>query len=298
VKPRNRRSARRRQIHAAIIACAIVLMVSGVALASLTKTQASSPPPPPPVVVVLSAPPRLAPKVSDKAVSPVRPATNRAAVYQPPPSPPPPTVQAATAQPVSPSVEEPPPPPILGQQGTAKVIAGTVRIRLKGTNTFVSLSGSTGIPNGSDVDATNGRVLITVATGHAGLTASAEVYEGIFTFRQTSGAHALARLTLSLPLTGCPRSLPLGHPHAKSPAKGAGHRAGAKSRHLWVSESGGSWGTSGRYVSTTVEGTRWLTIDECDRSEVEVAAGRVKVRDLIDNKTKILTAGKTYVAAR
>jgi ferric-dicitrate binding protein FerR (iron transport regulator) len=51
-------------------------------------------------------------------------------------------------------------------------------------------------------------------------------------------------------------------------------------------------------VSTTVEGTRWLTIDECDRSEVEVAAGRVKVRDLIDNKTKILTAGKTYVAAR
>jgi len=297
VKPRNRRSARRRQIHAAIIACAVVLMVSGVALASLTKTQSSSPPPPP-VVVVLSAPPRLAPKVSNKAVRPVRPATNRTAVYNPPASPPPPTVQAASTQPVSPSVEGPPPPPILGQQGDAKVIAGTVRIRLKGTNTFVSLSGSAGIPNGSEVDATNGRVLITVATGHAGPTASAEVYEGIFTFRQTSGAHALARLTLSLPLTGCPRSLPLGHPHAKSPAKGAEHRSGPKSRHLWVSESGGSWGTSGRYVSTTVEGTRWLTIDECDRSEVEVAAGRVKVRDLIDNKTKILTAGKTYVAAR
>ena len=117
-------------------------------------------------------------------------------------------MQAASTQPVSPSVEEPPPPPILGQRGDAKAIAGTVRIRLKGTNTFVSLSGSTGIPNGSEVDATDGRVLITVATGHAGLTASAEVYEGIFTFRQTGGAHALARLTLSLPLTGCPRSLP------------------------------------------------------------------------------------------
>jgi hypothetical protein len=178
------------------------------------------------------------------------------------------------------------------------VIAGTVRIRLEGTNTFVSLSGSTGIPNGSEVDATDGRVLITVATGHAGLTASAEVYEGIFTFRQTGGAHALARLTLSLPLTGCPRSLPTGHPHAKSPASGAEHRSGSKSRHLWVSESGGSWGTSGRYVSTTVEGTRWLTLDECNRSEVEVAAGKVKVHDLIHNKTKILTAGKTYVAAR
>ena len=230
------------------------------------------------------------------AVRPVRPATNRAAVYQPPPPPPP--VQAASTQPVSPSVEEPPPPPILGQQGDAKVIAGTVRIRLKGTNTFVSLSGSAGIPNGSEVDATNGRVLITVATGHAGPTANAEVYEGIFTFRQTSGPHALARLTLSLPLTGCPRSLPLGHPHAKSPAKGAGHRAGAKSRHLWVSDNGGSWGTNGRYVSTTVEGTRWLTLDECNRSEVEVAAGRVKVHDLVNDKTKVISAGQTYVASR
>jgi len=269
--------------------------VSGVALASLTKTQASSPPPPP-VVVVLSAPSRLAPKVSHVAVRTVRPATNRAAVYQPPP--PPAKVQAASTQPVSPSVEEPPPPPILGQRGDAKVIAGTVRIRLEGTNTFVSLSGSTGIPNGSEVDATDGRVLITVATGHAGATASAEVYEGIFTFRQTGGAHALARLTLSLPLTGCPRSLPAGHPHAKSPAKGAGHHSGSKSRHLWVSESGGSWGTSGRYVSTTVEGTRWLTLDECDRSEVEVAAGRVKVHDLVNDKTKVISAGQTYTATR
>jgi hypothetical protein len=207
-------------------------------------------------------------------------------------------VQAASTQPVSPSVEEPPPPPILGQQGDAKVIAGTVRIRLKGTNTFVSLSGSAGIPNGSEVDATDGRVLITVATGHAGPTASAEAYEGIFTFRQTSGAHALARLTLSLPLTGCPRSSPLGHPRAKSPAKGAEHRSGSKSRHLWVSESGGSWGTSGRYVSTTVEGTRWLTLDECDRSEVEVAAGRVKVTDLVNDKTKVISAGQAYIATR
>jgi hypothetical protein len=295
VKPRNRRSARRRQIHAAIIACAVVLTVSGVALASLTKTQASSPPPSP-VVVVLPAPPHPAPRVSRADVRTVRPATNRAAVYQPPP--PPPTVQAASTQPASPSVEAPPPPPILGQQGDAKAIAGTVRIRLKGTDTFVSLSGSAGIPNGSEVDATDGRVLITVATGHAGSTASAEVYEGIFTFHQTGGAHALARLTLSLPLTGCPRSSPPGHPHARSPAKGAGHRSGAKSRHLWVSESGGSWGTGGRYVSTTVEGTRWLTLDECDRSEVEVAAGRVKVRDLVNDKTKVISTGQTYVAAR
>ncbi len=173
-----------------------------------------------------------------------------------------------------------------------------MRIRLKGTSAFISLSGTAGIPNGSEVDATDGHVLITAATSHTGQTASAEVYGGVFVFGQASGAHALARLALSLPLTGCPPSVPVGHPYAnKSLASGAEHRPGAKSRHLWVSEGGGSWGTSGRYVSTTVEGTRWLTLDECDRSVVEVAAGRVRVRDLVNDRTKLLIAGETYIAA-
>ncbi len=216
----------------------------------------------------------------------MRPATNRVAVYTPPASPPAPAVQTATAPPVSTTVAETPPPPILGERGTAMVTAGTVRIRLKGTSTFVSLSGSAGIPNGSEVDATDGHVLITEATGHTGRTASAEVYGGVFAFRQASGAHAVARLALSLPLAGCPPSLPVGHPDVGLPASGAEHRSGAKSRHLWVSEGGGSWGTSGRYVSTTVEGTRWLTLDECNRSVVEVAAGKVRVRDLVNHRTK------------
>jgi hypothetical protein len=206
-------------------------------------------------------------------------------------------VQTATAPPVSPAVAATPPPPILGQRGTATAIAGIVRIRLKGTSTFVSLSGSDGIPNGSEVDATDGHVLITAATNHTGQTASAEVYGGVFVFRQTNGAHAVARLALSLPLTGCPPSSPAGGSHAKSRASGAKQHSGAKSRHLWVAEGGGSWGTSGRYVSTTVEGTHWLTLDECDRSVVEVAAGKVRVRNLVNGRIKVLVAGATYIAA-
>lgn len=96
---------------------------------------------------------------------------------------------------------------------------------------------STGIPNGSEVDATDGRVPITVATGHTGRTASAEAYGGVFAFRQTRAAHTLARLALSLPLTGCPRRLLTGR--SKSRARGAKHRSGSKSRHLWGPESGG-----------------------------------------------------------
>jgi hypothetical protein len=60
-----------------------------------------------------------------------------------------------------------------------------------------------------------------------------------------------------------------------------------------VSEKGGRWGTNGRFVSTSVEGTTWLTVDECARSQVKVTAGKVSVRDLVRRKTKTLLAGKS-----
>jgi hypothetical protein len=198
--------------------------------------------------------------------------------------------------PVATAQSEPTPVPILGQRQTASRISGTVSIHLKSTSKFVRISGTSAIPDGSEVEATNGHVLITVATPN-GHTQSAEVWGGRFLIHQERTGSGETHFILSLPLTGCPRVvLPRGA--AAALAAVAKHSSGPKSRHLWVSESGGSWGTNGRYVSTTVEGTRWLTLDECDRSEVRVAAGRVKVHDLIHNKTKILTAGKTYVAAR
>ncbi len=177
---------------------------------------------------------------------------------------------------------------VLPTRETVTLASGTVMIRLNGTSTFVPLSGSSTIPDGSEVDATNGRVVITVTTP-SGKTVSAEVYGGRFRLHQDSSG--VARFILTLPLTGCPRG-PLPHGAAASAAK----HSGAKARHLWVSEAGGSWGTNGRYVSTTVEGTIWLTIDECSRSEVKVAAGKVKVLDLVRRKTKTVSAGGSYVA--
>jgi hypothetical protein len=379
MEPSNRRRPRRPTARIAIIACAIVLTVSGVALASLAKTHSA--PPPPQTVVIAASPPRQLPATSHRVVPDVKAAavaTNRAAVYVPrPTNASPPTISGdsvqgqvltethgtwssspasysyqwercnslgtacqgiagATAQTYllaavdvgstirvqesasnesgqgSPAVStqsatvqaaetqrpvvEPVPSPILGRRGTATVLAGTVRIRLKGTDKFVSLSGSTGIPNGSEVDVTHGRVLLTVASAKRGHTSHAEVYGGIFEFNQYRAAHALAHLALSLPLTGCPRP-GAASGRNKPSASGAAHSSGAKSRHLWVSDSGGSWGTNGRYVSTTVEGTHWLTLDQCDRSEVTVAAGKVEVHNLVDNKTKTITTGETYVAA-
>ena len=177
---------------------------------------------------------------------------------------------------------------VLPARETVTLASGTVMIRPNGTSTFVPLSGSSTIPDGSEVDATNGRVVITVTTP-SGKTVTAEVYGGRFRLHQDSSG--VARFILTLPLTGCPR-VPLPHGSAASLAK----HSGAKARHLWVSETGGSWGTNGRYVSTTVEGTTWLTVDECTRSEVKVMAGKVKVLDLVRRKTKTVSAGGSYVA--
>jgi hypothetical protein len=177
---------------------------------------------------------------------------------------------------------------VLPAREIVTLASGAVMIRRNGTSRFVPLSGSSTIPDGSEVDATNGRVVITVTTP-SGKTVSAEVYGGRFRLHQDSSG--VARFILTLPLTGCPRG-PLPPGSAASLAK----HSGPKARHLWVSETGGSWGTNGRYVSTTVQGTTWLTLDECTRSQVRVTAGKVKVLDLVRKRTKTLTAGGSYVA--
>jgi len=155
------------------------------------------------------------------------------------------------------------------------------------------------LPNGSEVDATNGHVLITVATRTPGRTVSAGVRGGRFRIVQERGGSGETHFVLTLPLTGCPRvSLPRGAAAVASRHHRRKRRSGPKSRHLWVYEKGGNWGTNGRYVSTSVEGTHWLTQDECVHSRVRVVSGRVSVRDLVRRRSRTLTAGQSYVAVR
>jgi hypothetical protein len=185
-----------------------------------------------------------------------------------------------------------PPQPVVGQRQTVAPAGGTVTIRLAGSSRFVALSSTTSIPNGSEVDATNGHVAVTVATP-AG-TKTAEVYGGRFIVRQDRSGSDETHFVLSLALSGCPR---VALPRGPAAVAAAHTKRGPKSRYLWVSEQGGSWGTTGRYVSTTVQGTRWLTQDECNQSQVRVATGKVKVLDLVRNKTKNLSTGQHYTAA-
>ena len=185
-----------------------------------------------------------------------------------------------------------PGPPIVGQRATIQVVSGTVTVHIKGAKAFAPLSEEESIPDGSEVETTNGRVRITAATPKGG-TQTAEVYGGRFRIHQDKSGEV--HFILTLPLTGCARvTLPKGS--AAAFASRAKHHSGPTSRHLWVSEHGGSWGTNGRYVSTSVEGTTWLTLDECTRSEVKVTEGKVDVRDLVRRKTKTISAGSRYTA--
>ena len=164
-----------------------------------------------------------------------------------------------------------------------------VTVKLPGSNTFVALTGGATIPDGSEIDATHGTVVITVMTpdGH---TVSAEVHGGRFRVHQDRNGET--HFILTLPLTGCSRTK-LPHGAASAAAK---RRHRPRSRHLWVKEKGGHWGTNGRYVSTSVEGTTWLTLDECSRSVVLVTAGRVRVRNLVTHRTRTVGAGGRYRA--
>lgn len=180
-------------------------------------------------------------------------------------------------------------PPVLGRSAALSLRAGTVTIR-RG-NSFVPLTATGTFPNGTELDATSGRVLITEATQSGG-TQTAEVYGGRFRlFQDTSGT---MHLTLTLPLSGCGAVLlPRGAAASRSITS---RRGGPRARHVWVSEHGGKWATNGRFVSTSVEGTTWLTLDECMRSLVKVTEGKVKVLDLVRNRTKTLAAGGEYAA--
>jgi hypothetical protein len=168
------------------------------------------------------------------------------------------------------------------------VLRGTVTVKRKGSLSFSLFEGGT-LPDGSEVDATHGVVMVTVLTPD-GKAVSAELYGGRFRIHQDRSGET--HFVLTLPLTGCQKAkLPRGAAAAVT-ARRRRHR----SRYLWVSEKGGRWGTNGRYVSTSVEGTSWRTLDECTRTEVLVTAGRVKVRNLVTHRTRTLGPGGRYVA--
>jgi hypothetical protein len=172
-------------------------------------------------------------------------------------------------------------PPVLAQSVAAAPVSGQVLVREPGAHTFVSLTRSSLVVVGTTVNASDGRVRLTIAdaTGHG--TRAGEFHGGEFRVTQTSSG--LAKQTL----TG-------GTPCAAGAARTT--RAPARQNKLWGSAHGG-FQTSGRYAAGTDLGTRWLTKDTCAPATlIRVASGAVRVHDLVTGHTLLLRAPNSYLA--
>jgi hypothetical protein len=164
-----------------------------------------------------------------------------------------------------------PPRPILGKQGVARPLRGIVRIRLPGRKRFVRLRELAAIPNGTEIDVSKGRVLLTVVRNAAGKLDSARFYGGRFIFRQAKGRKPVTTLRLSGgKLVSC---------RARAAIASAGKGGKKRVRKLW-GDGKGRFRTRGRYGAATVRGTKWLTKDRCDGTLVRVARGRVSVESV------------------
>jgi hypothetical protein len=162
-------------------------------------------------------------------------------------------------------------------------VSGIVLVRLKGTRTFVPVSAATGVPLGSQVDVTHGRIQLTSVPRRGGKPQSAQFYAGIFTVTQPG---SITLLTLSGPKPTC---------SARGTASAAAKRKQVKSRKLW-GDGHGSFRTSGQYSAATVRGTQWLVQDTCAGTLTRVAHGLVAVTDRVRHKTVLVRGGKSYLA--
>jgi hypothetical protein len=169
--------------------------------------------------------------------------------------------------------------PVFHKTVVARVVSGKVRVRRPGSNDFVELSGSEGIPLGSTVDTLAGVVELTSVPKAGGAPQSARFYEGVFKVTQTG---SITNLALTEPLASC---------------RGGGRSAATtkKKRRLW-GDGKGSFRTNGKYSSATVRGTKWLVQDSCAGTLTRVVRGSVTVRDRVKRKTVVVRAGKSYLA--
>lgn len=174
------------------------------------------------------------------------------------------------------------PPPVAGVSVNVAPASGAVRVRLPGTNRFVSLAELRSVPVGSELDVTRGRVRLTSAAG-GGRTQTGVFYSGRAIVRQLRQAPSVTTLQLSGPLA-CPSRRSANAAAAKPPP-----------RRLWGNAKGG-FRTRGRFAAATVRGTLWLTEDRCDGTLVRVRSGRVEVLDQVRKRRVTLRAGQSYLA--
>jgi 6-phosphogluconolactonase (cycloisomerase 2 family) len=198
---------------------------------------------------------------------------------------------AAAALPPAPPVAPPQPPatptqarPELGETIIVEPAGGTVRVRVPGASSFLPLEELRVIPVGSLVDARRGKALLSSVRDRRGAIQQGHFSKGLFKVRQRRSQRYVTELTLRGELGPCPN------------APGVQARSSrAKRRKLW-GNGNGRYRTQGRYSSSAVRGTRWLTQDTCEGTLTVVRRGRVVVRDFVRDTRTVVRAGERYLA--
>jgi hypothetical protein len=187
--------------------------------------------------------------------------------------------------------------PILGQTEDVEPVKGVIRIRLPGTHKFISLSGVTQIPNGSEIDADHGYVQITLELKHH-KSETGIFYDGQFILHQTKGGEATATVSGG-DSAGCTdvtgHTASVDGPTAQA-ASGKSPNKKKKVNSLW-SNAHGNFTTKGSAGSAAVLGTRWYTENTCGGTYFYVARDKIKVTaDFPYKHTVIVTKGHSYFA--
>ncbi len=192
-----------------------------------------------------------------------------------------PVEPAAEAEPVAPVSEPEPvePAPELGRSVLVTPVSGTVLVRLPGEEEFVPLDAPRSVPLGSEVDARAGRVELTSVVDASGALQTGIFFDGLFRVLQPEEPKPVTELRLEGGDFGrCAEAAPE-----------------TSIRRLW-GEAEGRFRTRGRYSSTTVRGTVWLTDDRCDGTRTLVRDGSVAVTDLERGGEVTVDAGESYLA--
>jgi hypothetical protein len=164
--------------------------------------------------------------------------------------------------------------PVFGSNANVVPTGGTVLVELPGTHVFVLLPQGETIPYGSIIDATHGKVQITVTLPN-GTSETGVFYDGEFLFTQSSSGRVF--LTLSGgSFADCP--IPPTTHARRSEATAANKKKKAKTviRQLW-GNAHGDFTTKGRYGSAAVSGTVWLTQDLCEGTYFKVTKDTIIV---------------------
>ena len=179
-------------------------------------------------------------------------------------------------------------PPVAGTSERVEPVSGTVRVRLRGSRTFVPLAAGQLLPDGSEIDTRRGVARVVVAATRDGTaTASALVSEGRAIIDQDGAALPTTTFRLSQPLA-C----------ARSARVAAQRKRKRKKNRIFVETDDGRFRTRGNYGAATVSGTEWRTTDRCGSTRFAVREGVVEVRDFARRRTIRLAAPDRYTARR